>query len=376
MRNAHKLKEWIKHHRSKAKTTGKLPGFVIYLNDFTHLSNTIGKRGFEFITTYFDKYNPKHALISSGNVEDIKSLSGNNYQLIVSSTSVDKLISINEYFSEINNKLEKNGLFILRFVPQHIIQNNIKTNHTFLIRNILFLWHFVFHRIFPKLTATRNIYFALTKGKKRSIRKLEMLGRLSACGFKLVNEHQTPQHLFLTVKKEATPSFDKYSSYGLLFKMRRIGKSGKEIMVYKVRTMVPFSEYLQEDFIKKNQLQKGGKICNDIRITALGKIMRKLWIDELPNFANVIKGEMKIVGVRPLSKQYLSMYTTEMQNMRKQVKPGIIPPFYVDLPETLEEIQESEKKYIQSYLKHPIQTDIKYFAKACKNIIVKRLTSN
>jgi hypothetical protein len=57
------------------------------------------------------------------------------------------------------------------------------------------------------------------------------------------------------------------------------------------------------------------------------------------------------------------------------VTPGIIPPFYVDLPETLDQIQESEKRYINSYLKNPVTTDLKYFYLAVKNILMKRIYS-
>jgi len=60
--------------------------------------------------------------------------------------------------------------------------------------------------------------------------------------------------------------------------------------------MHPYSEYLQSYIYEQNKLQEGGKFANDFRVTTLGKCMRKLWIDELPMFINLFKGQLKIVG--------------------------------------------------------------------------------
>jgi len=80
--------------------------------------------------------------------------------------------------------------------------------------------------------------------------------------------------------------------------------------------------------------------------------------------------------VRPLSKQYLSLYTKELQELRKKVMPGLIPPFYADLPETLPEIIESELRYIKSYLEAPLKTQARYTWRSYVNIIVNGARSN
>ena len=110
----------------------------------------------------------------------------------------------------------------------------------------------------------------------------------------------------------------------------------------------------------------------------LGAILRKTWLDELPMVVNMLKGEIKLVGVRPLSRQFFSLYTPEMQELRIKTKPGLLPPLYYEdeQPETLEEIQESEKKYCEAYLRHPFRTDWKYFWGIMKNIIVKHKRSH
>jgi lipopolysaccharide/colanic/teichoic acid biosynthesis glycosyltransferase len=91
---------------------------------------------------------------------------------------------------------------------------------------------------------------------------------------------------------------------------------------------------------------------------------------------NLLRGDLKVVGVRPLSQHYFNLYSRELQEKRIKYKPGLVPPFYADLPKTLQEIMDSEMKYLEQYEQHPIITDIKYFFKAFYNIIFKRARSN
>jgi lipopolysaccharide/colanic/teichoic acid biosynthesis glycosyltransferase len=104
--------------------------------------------------------------------------------------------------------------------------------------------------------------------------------------------------------------------------------------------------------------------------------MRKCWLDELPMVINLLKGDMKLVGVRPLSRQYFGLYPPELQELRTRFKPGLIPPFYVDLPKTQEEIFDSERRYLEAYEKHPFATDLKYFFLVIYTIVFKRARSN
>ena len=85
--------------------------------------------------------------------------------------------------------------------------------------------------------------------------------------------------------------------------------------------MYPYSEFLQDYIYQKCNLQEGGKFNHDIRVNTIGRIMRKFWIDELPMIINLIKGDMKLVGVRPLSNQYFNLYCDELQKMRIKFKP-------------------------------------------------------
>ena len=107
-------------------------------------------------------------------------------------------------------------------------------------------------------------------------------------------------------------------------------------------------------------------------------MLRKTWLDELPMCINILKGQMKLVGVRPLSRQYFSLYTPEMQQLHISVKPGLLPPFYYDktTPETLEDVQASEKRYIEAYHKHPFATDWRYFWGTVGNILFRHKRSH
>ncbi len=282
---------------------------------------------------------------------------------------------LNKYFIEVNNKLKDGGIFIGALEPAHLRFRHFKQSYPFYLGRILYFIEFIWTRVFPKLPITKSIYFAITKGKNRAISLAESLGRLYYCGFEVIAIKEIDQKVFFIAHKVSHPREDKNPSYGPLFKMRRIGKDGKIILVYKLRTMHPYSEYLQKFVYEHNKLEEGGKFHQDFRITSWGRFFRKIWVDELPMILNWLKGDLKLVGVRPISQHYLSLYGEEVRERRKNYKPGLVPPFYVDLPTTLEEIIQSEVNYMNAYDVSPIKTDIKYFFKSFYNILIKSARS-
>jgi len=90
---------------------------------------------------------------------------------------------------------------------------------------------------------------------------------------------------------------------------------------------------------------------------------------------NFLKGEIKLVGVRPLSYAKFYQYPPDLQKLRISSKPGLIPPFYKDLPKNFDELVESEKRYLLAYQKNPIKTDIKYLFYSLYNILIKQARS-
>jgi len=168
---------------------------------------------------------------------------------------------------------------------------------------------------------------------------------------------------------------DKNPSYGPIFKQKRIGLNGKIIYTYKFRTMHPYSEYIHEYIYNHSDLNPIGKIRNDIRISSWGHFMRKYWIDELPMLINLLQGDLKLVGLRPISKSFFTIYPEDLKKERMKNKPGLFPAFYADMPHSIEEIWESERKYIKKYDKHPWKTNFIYFFKIINNILFHKARS-
>ena len=276
---------------------------------------------------------------------------------------------LNQKFIEINKKIQKNGILVgcfksLRQNKDGFYQRNPKS-----LATISYFFHFVYRRIFPKLLLIRKMYFLFTKGRNRVISVAEMLGRLAFCGFKIRALKEIDNKCWFIAEKKTPHLEDKHPSYGMIFKQKRIGNEGKEIQIFKLRTMYPYSEYLHDFVVRKFSLNEISKIHDDFRITGWGKFLRKYWIDEFPMVINLIRGDVKLVGVRPLSFSLYDTYPDSLKKQRNKAKPGIMPPFYADMPENMDAVYKSELDYLTEFLKNPIKTDVKYFFKITKNIL-------
>ena len=120
----------------------------------------------------------------------------------------------------------------------------------------------------------------------------------------------------------------KLTSLGPVFyKAKRIGRNGKEIYVYKFRTMYKNAEKRLKAMLDKSpelrkEWEERFKLKNDPRITPLGKLLRKTSLDELPQFINVLKGDMSIIGPRPIVEEEVKYYGDNFR-IFSMVKPGI-----------------------------------------------------
>jgi len=94
-------------------------------------------------------------------------------------------------------------------------------------------------------------------------------------------------------------------------------------------------------------------------------------LDELPQVFDWMRGNLNLFGVRALSEHYFSLYPEDLQKLRIQFKPGLVPPYYADLPDSFEEVLESERLYLKKKQKSIFITDIQYFFRAIYNIIFK-----
>lgn len=297
--------------------------------------------------------------------------------VFVNLTSLNNLRGINHFFCTVNELLPDNGRIVCHFISRSQQKQDILDRYPESINWFVYATFFFVRRVLPKLFLTHRLYFDITNGKKRVLTQTEVLGRLYFCGFAVDDVQLCGKETFVLAHRVKQPEPQHSRRYGPFIKLPRIGKDGKMINVYKMRTMHPYAEFLQGYIYEKNNLQEGGKFANDMRISTLGAFMRKYWIDEMPMFINLIKGEMKLVGVRPLSKQYFGLYSKELQDLRTQYLPGLLPPFYVDMPKTLEEVQESELKYLHACQKNGVcKTDFNYLWRIIHTILFKKARSH
>ncbi len=295
---------------------------------------------------------------------------------IVNLRKINNINLVNKFFEAVNKKLPFNGVFIGCVESYKERQVRIYNSTPKIFSRIIYFIDFIIHRVLPKISITKPIYNLFFNNDNKALSMTESFGRLYSCGFDVISSEKIKNLLYFICKKSREPFYDDIPTNGIIYKMKRLGKDGKIINVYKIRTMNPYAEYLQSFLYDKYKLKENGKFKNDFRITSWGRFLRKYWIDEIPMIINLFKGDIKLVGVRPLSKQYYSLYSNDLRELRLKFKPGLLPPFYADLPKSFDEIMESEKSYLEAYEKNPFKTDFKYFIKIILNIILRKARSS
>ena len=113
-----------------------------------------------------------------------------------------------------------------------------------------------------------------------------------------------------------------------IFKQKRIGEDGRVFDTWKFRTMVPDAEIvlekkLQDDAELRDEWELDCKLSNDPRITRVGKFLRRSSLDEIPQLVNVLKGEMSLIGPRPLPGYHHEQLPPSVRKLRERVKPGM-----------------------------------------------------
>jgi lipopolysaccharide/colanic/teichoic acid biosynthesis glycosyltransferase len=204
----------------------------------------------------------------------------------------------------------------------------------------------------------------------------EILGRVYYSGFDIIKYENLNFEYNIACVREKDPNLKKYQNEGIIIGLERMGKNGVIFSLFKMRTMYPFSEFVHDLLLRNNGFSKNGKIENDIRLTRYGKVLRKYYIDELPQLINFFKGQLKLVGFRAVSSVYFDKLPDELKNSRLKNKPGCIPPYVAEgLSPSFENACASEINYIRSYNKKPLKTDFQYFFKAIFNLVFKSIRS-
>jgi lipopolysaccharide/colanic/teichoic acid biosynthesis glycosyltransferase len=341
----------------------------------TLISKKSGEDAYNFFSAFVPVESTSTLVLDTTNEFNIVN-NVHNYTAIINLGKVNNIRYINKFFEKVNEKLDNDNLFVCCFETIQARKERHRVGNIPVIKNIYFVFEFIFLRVFPKMWGLKKIYFAITRGQNRLISKAETFGRLASCGFEIVDYDSFNGLMYVIAKKVKEPVFDMNPSYGALYKMPRLGKNGKTIGVYKFRTMHPYAEYLQDYILNVHGYASSGKPANDFRLTPWGKFFRRYWLDELPQLINLIKGDLKLVGVRPISKRYAEDIPKDLLTLRLKQKPGCIPPYVsLNMKGNVKDVLEAEKTYLLEKTRHPYTTDTKYFFKAIFNIIFKHKRS-
>ncbi len=136
----------------------------------------------------------------------------------------------------------------------------------------------------------------------------------------------------------------------IFFSQTRVGKNGREFQMYKFRSMVTDAEKQIAELIKQNEIEGHMfKMKNDPRVTYIGRIIRKMSLDELPQLWNVVKGDMSLIGPRPPLPDEVKNYT-DYHFQRLRVTPGCTGLWQVSGRNSLnfEQMVKLDLKYIQN----------------------------
>ena len=375
---AHDEEEIRRYHRLSAKHAARMleQEQTPDLRHLLHLLRTYPlKNPIKWRNVFETAFSADTKIMAVHEREELEGYAPGRFKMIVNLTQLNRIRRVNKFFIRINTLLENGDVFVCCCQTSNTRKLKIFKAYPWGLNYLIYTLEYAWNRVCPKLPYLKRFYFAVTKGQHRVFPRPEILGRLYSCGFEVRQEEYINNLFYIVAVKTKPPFQDPSPSYGPLIRLKRIGKGGKLIGVYKFRTMHAYAEYLQPYIYQHNQLQEVGIFADDYRISVFGRFMRKCWLDELPMLINILKGEIKLVGVRPLSQHYYSLYSPELQQLRIRTKPGLLPPFYVDLPKNLEEIEASERRYLESYLRHPFLTDWRYFWTIWYNILIKRKRS-
>ena len=160
----------------------------------------------------------------------------------------------------------------------------------------------------------------------------------------------------------------------IFYNTKRIGKDGKTFKMYKFRSMVvgadeKLKKYLEENPEAKKEYKKYKKLKNDPRVTKVGNFIRKTSLDEFPQFINVLKGEMSLVGPRPYLPREKEDMSDHFQSIVK-CKPGVTGFWQISgrSETTFSDRLQMDTEY--SY-NRTLKTDIKILLKTVKKVVSK-----
>ena len=151
----------------------------------------------------------------------------------------------------------------------------------------------------------------------------------------------------------------------MIFAQERIGRDGAPFRVLKLRTMVADAEARKAELEQHNEADGPMfKMANDPRVTKVGGFLRKLSIDEIPQFVNVLRGEMSVVGPRPALASEVEQWTDDVHD-RLRVLPGITGMWQVSgrSDTTFDEYKRLDLYYVDNWsLAHDLRIVLRTFS--------------
>ena len=137
----------------------------------------------------------------------------------------------------------------------------------------------------------------------------------------------------------------------VLYRARRVGKDGQEFQLLKFRTMTPNADGTGPAVTRQG----------DVRVTRLGRFLRRTKLDELPQLLNVLQGDMSLVGPRPEDPRYVALYTPEQRQVLS-VRPGITSAASLEYrhEEQLISGPDAERTYLEHVLPDKLAIDLAY----------------
>ena len=200
------------------------------------------------------KLSEQTAVLSTTTIFNISSLSEDKYTYIINLHKINDIRQLDDFIDAVNQKLEPKGYFFCCVETKDQRKARILKKFPPVINYIFYAFDFVVKRVLPKLKFTRPLYFFLTHGNNAVISRAEALGRLCRGGFRIRQESFIGNRLCIEAKKMSDPLPKNENIYGPLIALPRIGKNGEMIKVYKLRTMHPYSEYIQDYVYKMHDL--------------------------------------------------------------------------------------------------------------------------
>ena len=306
--------------------------------------------------------------------------------LLVARTPLNNVRRLNLFLQYCAAHLAMGGYLAVRYTPLDVVIRRLRERHHGYRFKLAYLSHFIWYRAIPKLPWLDLLYFSPlfswidrfflggSKLRTRVLSTAEVWGRLAYYGMEVIAESEGDER-FVLVRRVSPPVSNRRPSYYAVVALEKVGLDGEPIYVHKVRSMYPFSEFLQKRIFESHGLSEIGKFKNDPRLTDYGPMIRSRWIDELPGLYDWLRGDVKLVGMRATSPHFLSLYPKELYDLYIQIKPGLVPPIFDESTDGFDEIIKIEMTYLERYIDAPVKTDIQYFWYTFRDILFRKVRS-